>query len=158
MKHATSPARELAGLAPFSECADPELHHLDHLSCPVTVPPGTILARQGGAAREYVVIVDGRADELLDGRPVSVLGRGDDFGGRGLLQRSPHRSTIVAGTPMQLQVMSSREFRSAYDTVPSLQHHVDDEVARVASRWCADAPSAPEPEHAARSFDYTLAS
>jgi CRP-like cAMP-binding protein len=135
MNHSKHFSDQLTELAPFAGCSCHELRRIDRLTTQVSVPHGTVLAKQGRPARQYVVVVDGTAHEVLDGRRVATLGRGDDFGGLGLAVDATHPATVVAETPMVLLVMNQVEFRSAYDDVHALRRHVDDEAARIVTRW-----------------------
>ena len=148
------------GLEPFARCTRKELKLIDRLTTDVTVPAGKVLARRGAVGREYVVIVDGAASAVIEGRVVARLGTGDDFGGTSIACSLRHSATIVAETPMTLRVMSAPEFRAAYDTIPSLQFHVDGELARRAGSWTRQpAPAAPVAGRAPVDvIDYTLAS
>jgi CRP-like cAMP-binding protein len=144
-------------LAPYSECNPRELGLVDGLTSVVTVAPGTVLARQGSRVHQYVVIVDGTAEEESDGHFVGHLEHGDDFGGSGIVGNLPHAATVVAATPMTLQVVGEREFRAAFADIPSLREHVNGETARAVRRW-APAACTPEPLHADARMSYTLAS
>jgi CRP-like cAMP-binding protein len=154
-------SRHSGGLEPFARCTRKELALIESLSTELTVPAGKVLARRGAIGREYVVIVDGSAAAVIEGRVVEHLGAGDDFGGSPIACSLQHAATIVAETPMTVRVMSVPEFRTAYDSVPSLQFHVDGELARRAERWTrnpAPEPVAPVTRARAGAMDYTLAS
>ena len=157
MNHLLELTNHSGGLEPFARCTRKQRRIVDQLTTELSVHAGTVLARRGGAAREYIVIVDGCASAMVDGRVVASLGAGDDFGGGCIARNLTHPTTIVADTAMTLLVMGVREFRTAYSLVPSLHSHVDGEIAR---RVPGSAPTAdPVGARAAdREVDYTLAS
>ncbi len=61
-----------------------------------TVAAGTEVIRQGDTGDRFYVVDQGAFEVLVDGQPVARLGRGDYFGGRALLQRTPRTATVVA--------------------------------------------------------------
>jgi hypothetical protein len=68
----------------------------------------------------------------------------------------------VACTAVTLEVMSVREFHSAYTTMPALRDHIDDQIDRRIATWLGPRPSDPAelvrtllPAH---EVGYTLAS
>jgi len=58
----------------FSECSRRELAALAAEADELTVPEGKELTRQGERGREFMVIVDGSAKVVKDGRTVNELG------------------------------------------------------------------------------------
>ncbi len=158
MKRFTAPTSALAELPAFSGCSRRQLRQLEAVMCEVRVTAGTVLATQDHRVAQYVVIVDGTAAEMRDGHCVGTVERGDDIGGVALVDNQPHLTTIRACTPMVLQVTGPREFRAAYEMVPALRSHIDDESAsatrrrnRVDAQWL-------KVPHEAAAFGYTLVS
>lgn len=86
----------------------------------ITVPAGKILTRQGDLAHEFFVIVGGEADVFCDGRLAAVLGPGDFFGEIALVGRPYRTATVVAGTELDLVVLTRREFRTILARFPDL--------------------------------------
>ena len=75
----------------------------------ITVSPGTVLARAGGFARQFVAVIDGHVD-VTDGsgRPSHVAGPGTHIGGVELLNRRPHHASFVTRSDCDLVVIAGQ--------------------------------------------------
>jgi CRP/FNR family cyclic AMP-dependent transcriptional regulator len=88
------------------------------------VDAGTVLVRQGGLGREFVLILDGKARVERDGKLITRVGRGEFFGEMSLVDRKTRSATVTAETPMVLLVIETRYFGTLLDTVPGLQKKI----------------------------------
>jgi CRP-like cAMP-binding protein len=66
------------------------------------VTGGTSVITQGAAGDDFYVIVDGRAEVLVDGATVAFLGPGECFGEIAALKRRSRTSTIRADARLEL--------------------------------------------------------
>jgi CRP-like cAMP-binding protein len=110
----------------FSDCRNAQLERVAGLMTPVAVAAGEVLMAQGEVGREFMVIVDGRAEVALersDG-PAAELGPGDFFGEMSLLARVPRSATVTALSPLSLYVSSQVEFTGLLDAAPSIRQKV----------------------------------
>ena len=158
----TSIDPKLRGLEPFGDCSDRELRDIARLRTRVAKPVKRVLAREGRTAREFVVITEGTAIAFRDGNEVGRLGRGDHFGEQEIMRGICHESTIVACTPVQLEVMSFPEFWGAYQTTASFRAWVDATLValdrRMAARVATRDLLMAEPPRVPNLVGYTLAS
>jgi CRP-like cAMP-binding protein len=122
-----SSADELRRLPPFAQLSDRELLDLERLRTRIPASPGTVLAREGHPCRSFGILIEGTARVTCHGEEVAFLVPGQHFGAAGILRVVANPVTIVACTAMTLEVMSVREFRSAYTTMPALRAHIDAE-------------------------------
>jgi CRP-like cAMP-binding protein len=77
-----------------------------------TFPAGTVLTKQGEELSEtFGVIVEGRAQVNVHGRPVRTVGPGDYFGEMALIDRSYRSATITAQTQLRCLLFNSWAFR-----------------------------------------------
>ncbi len=90
--------REALGI--LKNCSGSDLARLRAAADEVTVAPGDELWRQGTVAVAAVWVQDGRADTSIDGRRRPAAGPGALLGVVDVLDRRPHRETVVAATPM----------------------------------------------------------
>ncbi len=74
---------------------------------------GIDVVRQGDEGARFYIIESGRADVLVDGFLVGVLGPGDSFGERALLRDVPRTATVRARDPMKLLVLGRNDFLEA---------------------------------------------
>ena len=103
-RHAS--AHELRQLPPFAHLSKQELRLLERLRTNISVPPGTVLARQGHRCLEFGIVVEGTARVTRDGREIALLESGQHFGEIGIVRAVPNPVTIVACTAVTLEVMS----------------------------------------------------
>lgn len=95
----------------------------------IEVPAGTVLTTPGELARQFFVIESGTAEVTRDGVRVAVLGPGDFFGERGLLEGPRRTARVVATTPMRLLVLAPREFRTLMHGVPAVAGRIERALA-----------------------------
>lgn len=77
-------------------------------------PPGTEIVRQGDLdARSWYLVADGRLEVEVDGFLVGQLGRGSQFGERGLLRGVPRSATVRAATDVYLYALEREDFLAA---------------------------------------------
>jgi CRP-like cAMP-binding protein len=111
---------KLADIPFFSGWTNDELSHIDRVAEWVEYQPLEHLIKQGTTGYEFIVILSGEVDVLIDGNPIATLGPGDHVGEMALLDGSPRNASVVAKTPVRALLVGSREFRALVDQVPSL--------------------------------------
>ena len=78
--------------------------------------PAEVIFREGGPARNFYVILDGKVQILRhqDGqeREERTLGPGEFFGERSLLRGAQHSASARAETPVDLLIMNGADFTS----------------------------------------------
>jgi CRP-like cAMP-binding protein len=73
----------------------------------VTLPAGTLIAREGEPCSEFLVVMRGR---LQAGS--RILGAGDSFGWEAMWEREANSATVIVEADAQLLVMSHSQFRA----------------------------------------------
>ena len=113
----------------FQSCSRRELAEVAALADEVSVREGTSLTKEGATGREFIVIVDGAADVLRNGRRINTLGSGDFLGEIALLSRSPRTATVRTTEPTRALVLTARDFRTLLRRTPSMQLKILDALA-----------------------------
>lgn len=108
----------LAAVPIFSELSKTDLRSISRLMTSTTVKEGKNLTKQGQIGREFVIILEGKADVMIDFRRVATLSSGDFFGELSLLSGDPRNATVVARTDMLAQVLTRQEFLALLDEKP----------------------------------------
>jgi len=108
----------------FERCSKSELQRIAVLADEVTLPEGRDLTREGDRGQEFIVLVDGRAEVRRKGRPVRELSAGDFLGEISLVADVPRTATVTTVTPVDILLMTARDFRTLMREVPSLQPKV----------------------------------
>jgi CRP/FNR family transcriptional regulator, cyclic AMP receptor protein len=119
----------------FSRCTRPELKALATEADELTLPEGRDLTRQGERGREFMVIVDGAARVLKNGRTINELGPGDFIGEIALLRDVPRTATVTTTAETTVLVLTDRAFRRVADKIPSVHKSL---VAALSERLQAD--------------------
>jgi CRP-like cAMP-binding protein len=99
--------RSIPGLSALS---DRELGPLVALVDEFHLDAGATLTRQGCAARQAFLVVDGTARVDVDGVTVAEIGPGEFVGEMGLLRRGVRSATVTATTPMRVLVLGPYQF------------------------------------------------
>jgi CRP-like cAMP-binding protein len=108
----------------FERCSKNELQHIARLADEVNIPAGRELMREGERGQEFVVLVEGRAEVKRKGRRVRELSDGDFLGEIALVADVPRTATVTTLTPVDILLMTARDFRTLMREVPSLQPKV----------------------------------
>jgi CRP-like cAMP-binding protein len=86
----------------------------------LTLPEGRDLTKQGERGREFMVIVDGSARVLKNGRTINELGPGDFIGEIALLRDVPRTATVTTTSETTVLVLTDRAFKRVADKIPSV--------------------------------------
>jgi CRP-like cAMP-binding protein len=120
---------EALGRIPLlASCTTSELARIDRLGTPLGVRAGRTLTCEGAIGRECFVTLDGVAVVARDGHRVGAIPAGSIAGEMALLDGATRNATVVSDTPMQLLVLSDREFRHLLELAPGIA----DDIARIA--------------------------
>jgi CRP-like cAMP-binding protein len=133
MALSTRDAREqLRQIDLFRECGDDDLDRVAALAlAEARFEPGEVLYREGDPARDCYVIVEGETDVTVSNRFVGNIGEGESVGEMGLLDQAPRTATVVARTPVRVQVIDAKSFDRLLDEAPSVTRA----LLRQVSRW-----------------------
>ena len=106
----------------FEQCSRRELDLLQKVATEVQVPAGRTLTKQGELGREFLVIVEGKANVIRDGTEIAVLGAGSFFGEMSLLENEPRNATVTALEPTRILALTRAAFNGVIRTMPSVDH------------------------------------
>ncbi|HEU5302145.1 MAG TPA: cyclic nucleotide-binding domain-containing protein [Acidimicrobiia bacterium] len=120
MKDLTTDER-IAQIPLFAGLSKKELASVSGLATRLDLPAGKELTKQGDTGNEFVIILDGEVDVVIDGNVVATRGSGDYFGEIALLSERPRTATVVAKTPVAIEVIGRREFRALVDDQPAIE-------------------------------------
>ena len=111
---------KLARVSLFSRLSKGQLSRLASLVTTIDVPAGRVLAQEGSVGYEFIVIIDGEADVVRDGKVITPRGPGDFFGEIALLLDRPRTASVVAKTAMTIDVIDRRAFKGFLTDNPEL--------------------------------------
>ncbi len=105
--------KALAQVPLFGRATRKELEFIAREGDEVDVPAGRTLTRQDKPGDTFYVILDGKAEVKVDGRPRRVLKTGDFFGEISMIDRGLATATVTTLEPSRMFVMSHAQFRDA---------------------------------------------
>ena len=100
----------------------------------VEVAAGTELTREGERGDRFFVIKSGTAKVLQDDREIRDLAEGDFFGEIALLETSERTASVIAGTAMQLVVLTADAFKQLVETDTAAARECE---AALRERWAS---------------------
>jgi MFS family permease len=104
----------------------------------VVVPAREDVFRQGEPGERFYVVVEGSAEVVGDGRPITTLGPGDSFGEIALLRRVPRTATVSAVGELRLESLRGDRFLALMTGSPrgeaATTARVDEMLDRFAPR------------------------
>lgn len=110
----------LAELQYFGGCTHRELALASRLVDLIEVQAGTVLAQEQAPAHQVLIVVKGRVLILQAGVEVTTLGEGAVIGELAVLGATPNTRTAVAGGPVEVAVISARDFVSLLNNIPHI--------------------------------------
>jgi CRP-like cAMP-binding protein len=113
----------------FAGCSKKELAKIALLADELDLPEAREITRQGASGREFLVIAEGSADVVRNGRVVNKLGPGDFFGEIALVTGQLRTAAVRTRGPARVLVVEARAFRSLMSDVPQIQGKVLRELA-----------------------------
>jgi CRP-like cAMP-binding protein len=105
----------LESLRAAHELASYPVHQLQALLSyfdEVTLPAGTLIAREGESCTAFVVVIGGRLTASAQGAGSHALVAGDTIGLEAMWKREPNSATVVVDSEARLLVMSHAQFRA----------------------------------------------
>lgn len=121
----------------FSRCTRKELEAIAAEADELALPEGRELTRQGERGQEFIVMVDGSATVVRDGREVKRLGAGDFLGEIALLAKTPRTATVTTASQARVLVLTEGSFQRVTERLPSVRKRV---LAALAERIPTDEP------------------
>jgi len=108
----------------FSQCSKRELEMIAGIADEIALEEGTDLTKQGDRGREFGIIVQGSASVTADGKEIATLDRGDFFGEIALVSDIPRTATVTATAPVDVLLVTARDFRRLMRESPGVQTKV----------------------------------
>ena len=111
---------ELKSVPLFTSLDRDELRRVAQVADRIDVGEGKELLHEGSFAYEFMVIENGSAEVIRDGKHIAELGPGDFLGEIAALEQGRRNASVIARSPMSLVVMTARDLRQLADAIPRL--------------------------------------
>jgi CRP/FNR family transcriptional regulator, cyclic AMP receptor protein len=122
---------QLAAVPLFEGLSKKQLRRMSSLMTRLELPAGKVLTREGQEGYEFFIVLEGEVEVRQGDRVVVTRGPGEYVGEIALLDKRPRTATVVAATPVSVEVLSRREFMSLLAAAPELSEQI---LATVAQR------------------------
>jgi CRP-like cAMP-binding protein len=114
----------LARVPLFKGLSKKHLRQVRSLATTVDVSPGRVLAREGGAGHEFIVVLEGEVEIRQGDEVIATCGAGDYVGEIALIDQRPRTATVVATSPAVLDVIGKREFADLLAEEPEIAERI----------------------------------
>jgi CRP/FNR family cyclic AMP-dependent transcriptional regulator len=129
--------KHLADVPLFQGLSKKQLRLISQLATELEEPAGTVLIQEGKTGHEFIVVIEGEIEIRQGERLIGEHGPGSYVGEIALLEHRPRTATVVAKTPVKLEVIGQREFAGLLQEVPELSEQVK---ATAAQRLTQNSP------------------
>ncbi len=121
---------QLAQVPLFEGLSKKQLRRISSLMTRIDRPAGQILTTEGQRGYEFFIVLEGEVEVRQGDRVIATRRPGDYVGEIALLDKRPRTATVVATTPVSVEVLSRREFVSLLAEVPQLSEQIMATMAR----------------------------
>jgi CRP/FNR family transcriptional regulator, cyclic AMP receptor protein len=131
MLHKNAKIELLKRVPLFYACSKRELGEIASVADELHLPKARNLTKEGTAGWEFIILLEGEADVVRNGKVVNELGPGDFIGEIALVSGKPRTATVRTRGPARILVVTASGFRLLMRDVPSIQDKV---LAALAAR------------------------
>jgi CRP/FNR family transcriptional regulator, cyclic AMP receptor protein len=108
----------------FKGLSKKQLRLVSSLATRLDEPAGTVLTKEGSQGQEFIIVLEGEIEVRKGDRVVATRGPGNYVGEIALLDNRPRTATVVAKTPVVIEVIGRREFLGLLAETPELSHEI----------------------------------
>ena len=124
-----TPDEMLAKVPLFEGLTNKELREVSSLAARMNLRAGRELTRQGSIGHEFLIVLEGSVDVLIDGVVVASPASGQCYGEIALLDDRPRTATVVARTDVTVDIIGRREFTDMLERQPQIAARLRDAIA-----------------------------
>ena len=128
----------LAEVPLFAGLSKDDLREVGSLATRLSLSKGWELTRQGGRGHEFIIVLEGTVDVLIDDEVVATCGAGNFFGEIALLEDGQRVATVVAKTDVVIDVIGRGEFSMLMAEYPQIGETVRAAMEQRLSENAAD--------------------
>ncbi len=114
----------------FRGLSKKQLRDISGLATRLHEPAGAVLTKEGKPGHEFIIVIEGEIEVRKGDRVIATRGAGDYVGEIALLDQRPRTATVVAKTPVVIEVIGQREFRTLLAKAPELSSDIMNTMAQ----------------------------
>ena len=120
----------LAKVPLFNGLSKKQLREVSSLATRLDEPAGTLLTKEGRVGNEFIIVLEGEIEVRRGDEVVATRGPGSYVGEIALIDNRPRTATVIAKTPVVIEVIGRREFRTLLADAPELQAEIMNTMAQ----------------------------
>ena len=120
----------LAQVPLFNGLSKKQLREVSSLATRLDEPAGTLLTKEGRVGNEFIIVLEGEIEVRKGDEVVATRGPGSYVGEIALIDNRPRTATVIAKTPVVIEVIGRREFRTLLADAPELQTEIMNTMAQ----------------------------
>lgn len=121
----------LAAVPLFAGLSNRQLRRISSLMTRTERPAGQVLTTEGQQGNEFFIVLEGEVEVRQGDRVLATRRPGEYVGEIALLDKRPRTATVVATTPVSIEVLNRREFMSLLAEAPEVSEEI---LATMAQR------------------------
>ena len=133
---------QLAAVPLLEGLSKRQLRRISSLMTRIDRPAGQVLTTEGQPGLEFFIVLEGELEVRQGDRVIATRGPGEYVGEIALVDRRPRTATVVATTPVSVEVLNRREFMSLLAQAPDLSEHIMGTMAKRLADLETQAPTA----------------
>ena len=110
----------LASVPLFKNLSKKHIMKVSSLATRIDGQAGKILTREGEPGHEFIVVLEGEVEVRHGDEVVATRGAGEYVGEIALVDNRPRTATVVAKTPVVIDVIGQREFTTLLADEPEI--------------------------------------
>ncbi len=114
----------------FRGLSKKQLRDISGLATRLDEPAGTVLTKEGKIGHEFIIVIEGEIEVRKGDHVIATKGPGDYVGEIALLDQRPRTATVIAKTPVVIEVIGQREFRTLLAEAPGLSSDIMSTMAQ----------------------------
>jgi CRP-like cAMP-binding protein len=114
----------LAQVPLFKDLSKKHLQKVSSLATRIDGDAGKVLTTEGELGREFIVILEGEVEIRRGDEVLATRGAGDYIGEIALIDHRPRTATVVATTPVSLEIIDARAFNTLLDDEPEIAEKI----------------------------------
>ncbi|HEY8217860.1 MAG TPA: cyclic nucleotide-binding domain-containing protein [Acidimicrobiia bacterium] len=114
----------LAQVPLFKDLSKKHLKKVSSLATRIDGAPGKVLTTEGEIGREFIVVLEGEVEVRRGDEVLATRGAGDYIGEISLIEHRPRTATVVATTPVALDVIDTGAFHTLLDDEPEIAEKI----------------------------------
>ncbi|HEY5164789.1 MAG TPA: cyclic nucleotide-binding domain-containing protein [Acidimicrobiia bacterium] len=114
----------------FRGLSKKQLRDISGLATRLDEPAGTVLTKEGKIGHEFIIVIEGEIEVRKGDQVIATRGPGDYVGEIALMDHRPRTATVVAKTPVVIEVIGQREFRTLLAEAPGLSSDIMSTMAQ----------------------------